>query len=224
MNAIAKTPELVVDDAPLVADLEQQLAVIVTTVTTDAECEAANATRNALGAKMKTITEWFKPLVDGAFRQHKLLTERRATVLKPALEADARLVRAISDYVTARANAVAEANRLAAAKARRDEEERIAREAAALEAAGDREQAAAVVEQHLAAPLMPPPAPAPLKLEGVVTIEAYDFEIVNKDLIPRKHMVPNEKTIRAEVKAFGADTRIPGVRVFRQDIVRRGRA
>lgn len=47
-----------------------------------------------------------------------------------------------------------------------------------------------------------------------------DFEVVDPMMVPREWCDPNETRIRAQVKATGLRTEIPGVRVFERSIAR----
>lgn len=88
-------------------------------------------------------------------------------------------------------------------------------EALQYEAQGDHEAAEEVVHHAVTAP---PPAvyvaPNIPKGKGAVKTERYDFRIVDESKIPRKHMVPNTKSIGAEVRSLGKKTDIPGIEVF----------
>lgn len=56
-----------------------------------------------------------------------------------------------------------------------------------------------------ASALVAPTAAPPPKLAGVSTRENWDFEILDASLLPRAFLIPDEKKIRATVKAMKAD-------------------
>ena len=95
-------------------------------------------------------------------------------------------------------------------------------EAVAAEKAGDAVRARALIEAPVVvAPVTPrpvfvaaPPAQAP-KVEGVSFRDDWDFVITNAALIPREYLIPDEKKIRAVVKAMKEHTNIPGIRAER---------
>lgn len=59
---------------------------------------------------------------------------------------------------------------------------------------------------------------------GIQTRVTWDFEITDPDKIPREFLIPDEKKIRAHVKAHEGRTEIAGVRVFTKTIIAAGKA
>lgn len=55
--------------------------------------------------------------------------------------------------------------------------------------------------------------------QGVSIREILDIEITDANLIPREFLEPNEKLIRATVKATKGHREIPGVRIFKKSSV-----
>jgi len=102
---------------------------------------------------------------------------------------------------------------------RREEEARLQAEARA-----EQERLAALAEANELPP--PPPiimrAPAtevPKAARSIIGSAAFSkewkFEIVNESLIPREYMSPDEKKIRAVIKAGIRE--IPGIRIYQED-------
>lgn len=122
-----------------------------------------------------------------------------------------------------------EANRRAAEEQRRLREQqekerlRLARQAEKAEARGLPETADALIRE---AETMQPaivPSAAPARVAGIQTVEQWDFEIEDAAKLPRNYLVPDQQAIRRTVQAMKGRAEIPGVRVFRNDQIKRGR-
>lgn len=210
------------NDAPLLEAVTLQLQRSeALSITTAEDYEQAGDVLKGLAGIVKRIGEFFDDDIAAANKIHKSLTGKKRQALEKVQARIDTLKRFMGDYVQAQERLRLAAEREAQAAARKAEEDRVAREAAALEAAGDKQLAADVIEQHIAtpAPVVHVASTTP-KVSGVSTVEAWNFEIVNAALLPREHMIPNEKSIRGIVNALKGAARIPGVRIFRQDQVR----
>lgn len=168
-------------------------------------------------------------------RAQKDLADRKATILRPLAESE-RAVRAqfrapeesLSQAESALKRGMLafqraeEEKRLAAQRGAeelaRKERERLARLAAKAEQRGAAEKAAefAVREAAIVAPIVPIAAP---KAVGVAIRKDYTFEITDLSALPREYLAPDETKIRKVVRAMGADTNIPGVRVIEREIL-----
>ena len=115
---------------------------------------------------------------------------------RQAAEAEARLRRAAIDE---------EAKQKAKIERQADKLEEKGRE----DAAEERRTEAARV--HVPRPVIPA---APPKVKGLTTRTRWHFRIINADLIPRKHLIPNEKSLQGEVDNFQDKTDIPGIEVW----------
>lgn len=173
-----------------------------------------------LEAHRKSLT---KPLLDA---------KRAIDVLfAPAIEDRARYETILKDRM---------AKWQAADRANRAEQERIAREQQAAEAARLREEQAkaeaegnleAAVELNFAAELASAPVAAPqaVKVAGISTRTAWDFEVTDFDLLIvaaannpaafRQYLMPNEKAIRAAVKAQHEAFKVPGITTKSSDAI-----
>jgi hypothetical protein len=170
---------------------------------------------------VKRIGEFFDSDIAAAHKIHKSLTGKKRAALADVEARIATLKSLMGAYSEAQEAIRRAAEREAQAAAMQAEADRVAREAAALESAGDHALAAAVVEEHLAAPPVSVSVPSTTpRLAGVATVEQWAFEIVNAALIPRQYLMVDEKKIGATVRAFKGDTKIPGVRVVRRTAVR----
>ena len=101
----------------------------------------------------------------------------------------------------------------------RDAERRAAKE----EAKGNSDRAEEIREAVQVAPMPIVVQTETPKVRGISTREHWKFRITNPDLIPREHCIPDESSIRGVVNAMKGKTSIPGVEVWREDIVASGR-
>lgn len=103
------------------------------------------------------------------------------------------------------------------------ERQRLARQAEKAEAKGLTQTADALIrEAETIQPAIVAPA-VPRHIPGLQTVEKWDFVIEDLSLLPRQYLVPDQTAIRRTVQALKGRTEIPGVRVFREDSIRRGR-
>lgn len=207
-------------------ELEQETAALITStaqliVTDAASYTLAGERLTGLATLKRKIETWFEPLVEAAHKAHKALTTRRATSLKPIDAEIDRLKRQMGAWKAEQDRLQREREREAALAAQRAEQARLEAEAALLERQGEPALAAAVIEQAIAtpAPAVVLPSAVPT-IAGVSTAEAYDYVIVNEDLLPRAYLTPDHKKIRGVVQAMKLATRIPGVQVKRVDQMR----
>ena len=205
------------DAVAVTKEIEAQAGVLVTQAQTLAVTDAASFQQagvflRTIAAYLKRVKEVFDPLVEAAHTAHKVAVAQRAKMAEPAQTAERLVKAAMGTYEAAERERVAAAERAAAAERRRLEDEERLRLATALEA----EQKPAEAERALTAPVairVPTPVIAPVaKVEGVSFREDWDFEIEDAALIPREYLVPDEKKIRAVVRASKGDIKIPGIK------------
>lgn len=108
--------------------------------------------------------------------------------------------------------------REAVEKARREEEERLKKQ-------WEKEQKKLEKKAQKEGIPLPPPVPPPTLQPQEKTVETdtaqvtarlvWDFEIVDETKIPREFLMPNEKAIRAAIKAGVRN--IPGIRIFQRE-------
>lgn len=181
----------------------------------------------------------------GAMLTYQQEQQRLADEARRKAEAEARAEREKQAAIQREQEAKA---REAAAAA-----ERAEREAAAARAAGDaaaaekaqaeaRQQAEAAqtaaieaqaAEQTAAVLTMPAVVPEPARVAGISTSKTVDFEVVDLHALVRhiaEHpelvglLVPDTVRLRAQVKATGLRTALPGVRVFQKETMAARRA
>ncbi len=110
----------------------------------------------------------------------------------------------------------------AQAEANRQAEERQISQAAAAETAGHKELANAILETPVQVPTVVVPTATP-KAEGISIQTRVDFQIIDPKLIPREFLMVDETKIRRYVAAMGETAAIPGVKVFKKQVVAAGR-
>jgi hypothetical protein len=213
MNAPAfATADTTAIQAETAVAVQSTQALTVTDATTYAE---AGERLKFLRSAARKVEDWFKPLVDAAYKAHRELTLRRGETLRPVEAECTRLTVEMSRWK-------GEQDRLARERAalQAREEQELARsvaleEAVTLEAQGMPEEAAAVVEQAIAAPapVIPIVQAAP-KVEGISHRSVRRHQIVDKSLLPPEYLIVDEKAIAGVVRALKGATRIPGVRVW----------
>lgn len=162
------------------------------------EKAAAKARAKAEEARRKAEAKADEERAERASRQEEADAEEAERLAAEQTEADKRHQ--------------AELARLAADA---EEKERAAREENA-KAANLRERASMTV----AAPV----APAAPKVGGISGRKVWQFEIIDPAKLPLEYTIPDVKRIRRVVNAMGADTNIPGVRVWSESTLAARRA
>jgi len=151
-----------------------------------------------------------------AWDTHRAIVAAEKQYLELPLRAREVLREKLGEY---RVQADAEERRLQAeaeAKSKQSEEERKLSEAAALEELGlDAEAESVLAERAIPAPIVGIHKPAP---EGLSYRENWEFQITDATLLPAKYLSPDQKKIGAVVRAFKAQTEIPGVRVYARKV------
>ena len=214
-------------------------------ITTPEQAEAAAEMRSVLSARWKEVEaqrvyqkephligarrvdEFFRPVLDSikaeidvinrAYLQFKNEQERIRREEEARLREEARKEQERLAAEARLAEAKAEQLRLAAEEKRREGE---LAEAARMESRAEQQEAKAdtAVAQARTVPT-PYVPPANTKLTGIATRENWSFRVTDASKLPREYLVPNETAIRNVVRGLKGATNIPGVEVFRDDIV-----
>lgn len=105
-------------------------------------------------------------------------------------------------------------------KARKQAQDARDAEIAAAKAAKDKEAVKALKEAPLFVQPAAPKTQAPSKVEGVSTRFEWKLDVIfNPSALPREFLMPDEKIIKARIKAMGSAHGIPGVRAVQVPIV-----
>jgi hypothetical protein len=177
----------------------------------------AQAGEDLVASKLleQRIHEHYDDDCAAAHKLHKSLTSKRTIALAAVSNIRAYLTGQRTGYQEMRERERREAERVAQAALKAEEDARALADAALLEQQGQPELAASVIEAALEAPPTPVVIPSSLpKTDGVAPTERWAFEVVDPQLVPREYLMVDEKRVGAIVRAMKGETRIHGIRVF----------
>jgi hypothetical protein len=212
-----------VDTNELLADatvrFQQANALTITSVEDlDAASELFNQTRSARDSHERSRVAEKEPHLE-AGRQVDARWKPILTTLDSAATAITAKINAFKREAQRRAEE--EQRRLRAEQEK--ERARLLRQAERAETKGLPQTADALVrEAETIQPAIVAPA-VPRHVPGIQTVEKWDFVIEDPAQLPRNYTTPDMTAIRRTVQALKGKTEIPGVRVFREDSIRRGR-
>jgi len=212
--------------------LADKLALSVV-IHTPADLEQAVLDRQQLGATIRRVEEFFEPFVSMAYKLHKSLCSRRAELLAPLQKVDTAKADAIRDFKAAQDRLREAEERRLADERRREDEARAAAEAAQLEAQGEPEMAAAVLQEAIAAPAPVVTLPDTTAASGAKFRRRWAWKyaggpraiagtppaLVQRtlQLIPREFLCVDEAKVGAYVRSMKTSARIPGIDIFYVD-------
>lgn len=232
------TAPTIVDPDTVGADLATQSTALVQRlapiVTTGDDLAAAVDSRNQLADMRRQVVDYFAPIKAMAYKLHRALCDKENAILKPIDARDKAIASAMSDFKAAQDRARIERERDEADRQRRELEAAVVHDAAAIERDGDRELAAAVLEQAIAIPpktivILPDPIrDAGAKfvtrwrwryVGGPVDVKSSPAAVVSRavDLMPREFLMPDETKIGAYVRAMKSSGDIPGIEIYAVD-------
>lgn len=186
-------------------------------VSNDAEFAAAAAFVQQIKANAaeldKERTEWKKPI--------DALSKKVQSLFKPALDiyatAESIAKRKLIAYTEEQRRIQLEEQRKADEAARKEQEK--LRQQAARAAESGKIEKAEVLQQRAASVVAPVIQREPPKVAGITTRKAWKFEVTDPAQVPREYLTVDESKIRKVVAALGAQTNIPGVRVWSEDVI-----
>jgi len=183
------------------------------TVNSAQEFEYADRFIGSVKELRKEIQDTFGPLKERAFLAHKAIVAEEKRHEEPLIEAE-KIVRRLMVAYRQRE----EANRLRREAelreiARRQEDEAKLAAALEAEARGEKEEAAAILEEEVYSPpiILTPEVP---KAKSVRFSTTWTFRIIDVNKIPREYMLPDMVKIGFEARSKKGDTRIPGIEVY----------
>lgn len=170
----------------------------------------------------KEIKATFGPLKDKAWAAHKAICAEEERHDKPLKEAEATVKPLMKAWDDEQERIRLERERLLNEEARKREEERILAEAAAAEAAGDKETAQDIINEE---PYVPPTVlkKATPKVAGISYRETWKFRVVDEKKIRRELMIPDEVKIGQLVRALKGQFNEPGIEAYKEKEVAAGR-
>lgn len=199
--------------------LQQANTLTITTAEDlDAASDLFNQTRSARDAHERSrVTEKEPHLeagrqVDARWKPILTTLDSAATAITGKINAFKREAQRRAEEEQRRLRAEQEKERL-----------RLMKQAERAETKGLSQTADALVrEAETIQPAVVAPA-VPRHVPGLQTVERWDFVIEDAGQLPRNYMTPDLTAIRRTVQALKGKTAIPGVRVYREDSIRRGR-
>lgn len=205
------------------AIVEKSKAFII--IKDDAMLQSANIFLLNIRTITKEIMDSYGPLIDEAHQHHKniLAEERKYLDLYSGPEKMVR--KAVADYLAEkerlRREAQAERDRLEAERIK--QQQKAQAEATKAVDRGDEAKALNILAKSsikdqvlMEAKPMVPSRPA---TEGISSRVIWKYEITNPDLLPREFLMPNMSAIGKQVSFLKGDCKIPGVRVFSENIL-----
>jgi len=190
-------------------------------IRTPEQLQSAGNVSNKIKARIKQRDTERKELT-------KPLDEVKAKIMdkyRPAIEQLTQAQRLIdgmiADYLEEQRKIQQEKQRKADEEARK-ERERAEAKAKEWAAKGNDKKAEEWLDKSetVVAPVIQAPD---TKAAGISTREDWDFEISDASLIPREYLIPDEKAIRAFVKATKGKKEIPGVKIISKTIIVKGK-
>lgn len=161
----------------------------------------------------KEVDAAFDPIISKAHAAHKEAVAQKKRADAPLVEAEGYLKPQISRYYDEQERIRLEAERQAQAEARKLAEEEQLRAAEEAEAAGDKEEAEAILEEPTVAPVVVIPKAVP-KVEGISQRTVWKFRIKDEEKIPRKYMMPDKAAIGKVATGLKSKANIPGIEVY----------
>lgn len=206
-----KKAEAALTEANMVLDTAQQVIV-----KTPQQAQVAGDWRNKIKMKLKQLDEERKELT-------RPLDDVKAKIMdkyRPAIEALNSAYKlfdkGLSDYLAIQERIRQEQQRKIEAEAdkKRQEAEAKAKEWADK---GNNKKVEEWLDKadNVIAPVV---AEVP-KVEGISTRKDWDFEIINPNEVPRDFCIPDEKAIRAFIKATKGTKPIAGIKIFEKTII-----
>jgi hypothetical protein len=212
--------------------LEQR--IVLQPIASLADLEDAVRTRTEIGAFVKRVQEYFAPLKAMAHKLHKALCDRERQLLDPLERLDVAKRNAISAYKVEQDRVRREQERVLQEQARREAEAQAAAEAARYELAGEKEMAAAVLDEAIATPPMAIVLPDETKqVEGLrfrrrfcwcyaggpQEVDRTPPEVIARtlELIPRQYLTIDEPRMWALARAAKGTAKVPGIVFFHVD-------
>lgn len=172
----------------------------------------------ALKDLKKHIQDYFKPMKDKAYKAWKEICDTEKAELSKIEPLEKKLSGQMVAWQMEQERKRREEQARIEEEMRKREEELRLKAAEELEKQGKTEEAESLLEAPISIPQVKVEAEIP-KVEGMTTREEWTFEIIDESQIPREFLIPDEKKIRAYVKAMKERAVIPGIKVFKSAII-----
>lgn len=172
----------------------------------------------ALKDLKKHIQDYFRPMKDKAYKAWKEICDAEKAELSKIEPLEKKLSGQMVAWQMEQERKRREEQARIEEEMRKREEELRLKAAEELEKQGKTEEAESLLEAPISIPQVKVEAEIP-KVEGMTTREEWTFEIIDESQIPREFLIPDEKKIRAYVKAMKERAVIPGIKVFKSAII-----
>lgn len=204
-HEIERQVELAVHDA---ADLA---------IKDDPGLESAGAFLVGIKTILKRIDETFDEPIKQAHTTHKSILAAKKKHTEPLTRAERVIKAGITSYRSEQRAIQEEREQRLREQARKKEEERMLAEAQELEAAGQAEEAEALIEQPVYSP--PVVLPKEKKVQGISTRTVWKWHLRNKSVLPKQYLTVDVVALNKVVAALGQQCDIPGIEVYCEEIV-----
>lgn len=185
-------------------------------VKTPEQLQVAGDWRNRIKAKLKQLDTERKELTRPLDDVKAKITDKYRPAIEKLDIAYKLFDRGITGYLEEQERIRREQQRKLEAEA---EKKRLEAEAKAKEWADKGNDKKAEEWLDKAENVIAPVVPEAPKAEGISTRKDWDFEIINPNEVPRDFCIPDEKAIRAFVKATKGTKPIAGIKIFEKTIV-----
>lgn len=206
-------------------ELEKQSESLVvraqtcTVITNRAQYVATIELGRALKAMNDGIEQYWEPLINDAFKQHKALVARKKQMTSPVLEAITKLKLMTTVYEDQEERKRKEAERIAAEALRKEQETEALLEAQRLSAAGDQMGAESVLEHAISAP--PPPviiqSTIP-QVQGKSSRQNWKYRVTDLSKVPDEYKMLDDAKVGQVVRAMKEKTNIPGIQAYPETV------
>lgn len=196
-------------------------AKIILIIDNSTYCRATDLLLNIKEIR-KEIDRTFDPIIAKAYAAHKEACTQKRKIEVPLEEAERIIKPRIAGYLEEQENIRrAEEEKLRVEALRKEEEERLSA-AIRAEEMGESE----VAEEILNEPVFVPPVELPKttpKVSGISQSQIWRFRVIDEAKIPRNFLIPDEVKIGQYVRAMKDKTRIEGIEVYPENVIRAGR-
>lgn len=191
------------------------------TVTDSETYTVAGEMWKSIGDMMKEVDDTFNPIITAAHTSHKKALEQKAKYYKPLDDARRNIKRLMSDYDMEQERIRKEEERRLQEEARKREEERRLQEALEAEAAGEKEEAEAILEEPVYVAPVVVQKSTPKMTGGPIYQERWFATVTNiKDLCRAvangqaspECVLPNMPVLNKLAVALKTSMNVPGVR------------
>lgn len=169
--------------------------------------------------RQKIIKDFFSPTKRLADQLHGSLCDMERNLLTPYVQVERLVKGRRQDWRDTKERIRLQKEADDRKKAKEEADARALAEAAQLEKEGEKEAAEVVMERALSAPAPAIVVPSSVPKQANSSIRGeWDFRIDDANQVQREYCSPDEKSIRAIVKALGKTAPIRGITVFWKEI------